>query len=131
MQEITLFNKKYNTQLKKDEYHKTYLDGVYVEYTKNVNVIKSGMQNSNDGMVIIPEDVETDKLYCKPAKYQDAKMFWTLQEEDIIVEGHVDIEITDDYRIANLKKEYDNVYIITSVLDNRKGSIPHFEVGVK
>ena len=53
--EITIFNKTYNSRLKDDVYNKTYLSGVNVDLKKAVNVIKSGLQDADSGKIIIHE----------------------------------------------------------------------------
>ena len=56
---------------------------------------------------------------------------WTLQEGDVIVLDLVDYDINGTDTIANLRKNYDDVYEITSVDTKLKGGLPHWEVGVK
>lgn len=159
--EITIFNKKYNSHLKDDVYIRTYLSGVNVDLRKAVNVIKSGLEDADSGTIIIPEEVDTqNKEYIKPVQFQKLgaksltvkqvnqlkvqevnqlkitlltaeKPIWTLQNGDIIVLGLVDYDIDGENSIANLRKNYDDVYEITSVDAKLKGGLPHWEIGVK
>lgn len=132
--EITIFNKKYNSLLKDDVYIRTYLSGVNIDLKKAVNVIKSGLQDADLGMVIIPKDVDTqNKEFVKPMQFQKSSdnKIWTLKSGDTIVLELVDCEIDGENSIANLKKNYDDVYEITSVDTKLKGGLPHWEVGVK
>lgn len=159
--EITIFNKKYDSKLKDDVYIRTYLSGVNVDLKKAVNIIKSGLQNADSGTIIIPEEVDTqDKEYKKPIQFQKLSVkaltvgqvvqltvseihnikvklltgenqFWTLQSGDIVVLGLVKYDINEEKTIANLRQNYDDVYEITTVDTKLKGGLPHWEVGVK
>jgi hypothetical protein len=134
---ITIFNKKYNSTIRDDEYIRTYIIGVNVDKKKAVNVIKSGLENASSGTIIIPiEDLESEeKEYISPKKYQklsseETKKYFTFQEGDIVVIGEVDYNIDKDNTIANLKENYDNVFEVISVDDKLKGGLPHWEIAL-
>ncbi len=136
--EITIFNKTYNSRLKDDVYNKTYLSGVNVDLKKAVNVIKSGLQDADSGTIIIPEEVDSrNKEYVKPKQFQNLctksnnKRVWTLQVGDIIVLDLISYDIGGKNTIVKLRQQYDDVYEITSVDTKLKGGLPHWEVGVK
>ena len=135
--EITIFNKRYDSNKKDDIYSKTYLSGVNVDLKKAVNVIKSGLQDADSGTIIIPEEVyRQNKVFVKSKHFQigakfNNKRLWTLQAGDIIVLGLISYDIGGKNTIAKLRQQYDDVYEITSVDTKLKGGLPHWEVGVK
>lgn len=95
--EITIFNKKYNSKLKDFVYIRTYLTGVNVDLKKAVNVIKSGLENADSGTIIIPEDVDAEnKEFTKPIKYKKSvgtKSFITQEVDKLLVNQSDDIEV--------------------------------------
>ncbi len=136
--EITLYNKKYNSNTRDYEYKRTYIKGVNIEKAKAVNVIMSGLENASSGTIYIPsEDIDTEgKSFAENKEYQalseeEIEKFFTLQNGDIIVKGIIDYEIKEENTITNLKNVYDNVYEIVSVDDKRKGGLQHWEVSLK
>ena len=136
---ITIFNKKYNPEIREYDYYRTYLLNVNVDMKKAVNVIKSGLENASSGTIIIPEKYisSENKEYISPKKYQkiDEKVgtrtYFTLQTGDIVVIGECDYTINDNNTLTNLKNTYDDVYEIVSVDDKLKGGLPHWEVEIK
>lgn len=135
---ITIFNKKYDSQERDNEYFRTVLINVNVEKKKAVNVIKSGLENASSGTIIIPiEYLESDqKEYISPKKYQklsseEVIKYFTIQEGDIVVIGEIDYTIDKKNTITLLKKNYDNVFEIVSVDDKLKGGLPHWEVAIR
>ena len=135
---ITVFNKKYDSNIKDYHYIRTFLMGVNVDKKKAVNVIKSGLENASSGTVIIPiEDLESEeKEYISPKKYQKLSSkqlvkYFTLQEGDIIVIGQLNYIVDEKNTITNLKNKYDDVFEIIVVDDKLKGSLPHWEIALK
>lgn len=136
---ITIFNKKYNPEIREYGYYRTYLLNVNVDMKKAVNVIKSGLENASSGTIIIPEKYisSENKEYISPKKYQkiDEKVgirtYFTLQTGDIVVIGECDYTIDDNNTLTNLKNTYDDVYEIVSVDDKLKGGLSHWEVEIK
>ncbi len=135
---ITVFNKKYDSNIKDYHYIRTYLMGVNVDKKKAVNVIKSGLENASSGTVIIPiENLESEeKEYISPKKYQKLSSkqlakYFTLQEGDIIVIGKLNYIVDEKNTITNLKNKYDDIFEIIVVDDKLKGSLPHWEIALK
>lgn len=83
-EEITLFNRKYDNEIKDYIFIKTFLTGVNIDIKKAVNVIKSGLENANTGTIIIPEEVETyGKIFLDPKKFKQAKVFNSLSVNEV------------------------------------------------
>lgn len=82
---------------------------------------------------------EGNKPYLHPLEYQktaedEADGFWTLDESngmDVVVYGEIIQEITSEYGISRLRKEYP-AFTVTSVADNRNRSrLKHIKVVAK
>jgi len=136
---ITIFNKKYDSSKRDDNYVRTYLSGVNVEKKKAVNVIKSGLENASSATIYIPiEDLESeDKEYISPKNYQklsaeEAEKYFTLQTGDYVAVGEIDYLIDGKENTATkLKEQFDDVFEILIVDDKLKGGLPHWEVTLK
>lgn len=136
---ITIFNQKYNSDIRDNEYIRTYLTGVNVEKNKAINVIKSGLENASSGMIYIPiDEIETEnKKYISPKNYQklpteELQNYYTLQTGDLVVIGIIDYAIDNkDNTITKLKNEFDAVFEIVTIDDKLKGGLPHWEVSLK
>ena len=136
---ITIFNKKYDSSKRDYNYIRTYLSGVNVEKKKAVNVIKSGLENASSATIYIPiEDLESeDKEYISPKNYQklsdeETEKYFTLQPGDYIVVGEIDYLIDGkENTTTKLKGEFDDVFGILIVDDKLKGGLPHWEVTLK
>lgn len=85
----------------------------------------------------IPETAICDRDYVEKQKFRllgDTSNNWTLDETgnlDIIIQGEVTQEITEEYRLKNLKTDYDCV-TVAGVSDNRNRSmLKHIKVVCK
>lgn len=102
--------------------------------TKAVNVLKSGLIDSDSVTVYIPYARGTN--YVSPVAWEklDAKVkYWTLKPGDVIVKGVVSDTIGTAFTLTDLKKKYDNVVRITTVDLNDIGSesLWHWRIGAK
>ena len=130
--DLTLFNRYVVNG--NEQYQRTQVPGIVWQNTKAVNVIKSGLIDSDSVTVFIPYARGTN--YLTPVNWEktDAKIkYWTLQPGDILVEGLVDDNIGTAFGIGDLKKKYDNVVRITTVDFMKSGSrsLWHWRVGAK
>lgn len=131
--DITIYNKYFDKASRLDKYQRTVLKGVFFDNKKAVNTIKSGMENADEAMIVIPFSVNSNKTYKNPIEFQkliDKSNYFTLQEGDRVVKGDIDFEITG--KLSELDKNYD-AYTITSVDTKDFGSLRmrHWEVGAK
>lgn len=130
---ITIYNHKED-----DTYQRTVMKGV--QYSKKTEKTVTSDGKVNLGTVVnvtIPETVVCDRDYVEKQKFRllgDTSNNWTLDETgnlDIIIQGEVTQEITEEYRLKNLKTDYDCV-TVAGVSDNRNRSmLKHIKVVCK
>ena len=135
--DITIYNKYIDPVTKLDAYHMTQIKDVMWNANKGVNVIQSGITTADAVTLIIymnGSDFGT-KTYKSPKAWKntpnvDMSKYFTLANGDIIVKGLVSYDINVG-KLAGLEKTYDEVYKITSVDTQDKGSmnLQHWRVG--
>ena len=83
---------------------------------------------------------EGNKPYVHPQEYQkmtadQAAACWTVDQSnrnDVVVCGKIEQEISADYNISQLKKDYPDVFNVVSVADNRnRPRLKHIRVVAK
>lgn len=137
--DITVYNRQFDKVQDKYIYLRTYLKGVNWQDSKGIRIAESGVVSDDCTRIFIPLDVDAeDKQYKKPKTYKrmdDKSLFYTLDNEDIVVKGIIDFDLTGNpgENVSSLQAKYDDVMVITEVIDNRYGSriIQHFELEVK
>lgn len=137
--DITVYNRQFDKEQDKYIYLRTYLKGVNWQDSKGIRIAESGVVSDDRTRIFIPLDVDAeDKQYKKPKTYKrmdDKSLFYTLDNEDIVVKGIIDFDLTGKpgENVSSLQAKYDDVMVITKVIDNRYGSriIQHFELEVK
>ena len=130
---ITVYN-----HLPDDRYQRTVIKGVMVTGKTVKTVAADGKVNlATTVNVTIPEAALCDRKYLQKHDFRrlaDTSEYWTLDEAgnlDVIVQGEVTTEITDEYRIKHLRTDYDCV-TVASVSDNRnKPRLKHIKVVCK
>jgi len=130
--DLTIYNKYVDPVTRSEKYQRAQVVGVAWENRKAANVLRTGGQIAADQAVIyVP--FSSGANYNPPRKWQADRKGWTLQEGDVVVKGLVSKAITDAYTATDLKNEYDNVLIITSVdtMDYGSASMHHWQVGAK
>ncbi len=137
--DITVYNRQFDKAQDKYIYLRTYLKGVNWQESKGIRIAESGVVSDDRTRIFIPLDVDAEgKQYKKPKTYRrmdDKSLFYTLDNEDIVVKGIIDFDLTGNpgENVSSLQAKYDDVMVITKVIDNRYGSrtIQHFELEVK
>lgn len=137
--DITVYNRQFDKAQDKYIYLRTYLKGVNWQDSKGIRIAESGVVSDDRTRIFIPLDVDAeDKQYKKPKTYKrmdDKSLFYTLDNEDIVVKGIIDFDLTGKpgENVSSLQAKYDDAMVITKVIDNRYGSrtIQHFELEVK
>lgn len=133
---LTLFNRYYDKEADDYKYARTYLKGVNWQDSKSISISNAGAMSVDRSSVFIPLDVNSGgKKYLKPKTFKrasDKEQNYTLDNEDIVIKGIVEIDL-NNVGLKALQRDYDDVMIITKVIDNRYGSrgIQHFELEVK
>ena len=126
---ITIYNRKYNSTSRLYEYAYTQISNVTWQYIEKATLTADGMKNADTFIVRIPTESQPTKTYIDSVGYKaltSVAAFWTVEKDDIIVQGLVSDTITG---IADLKTKYQNVFKVTSFADNRFGGIPHWRIG--
>lgn len=130
---ITLYNHKPD-----DTYQRTVIKGVQYRRKVEKTVISDGKINLADVVTVtIPDTAECNRQYaCKKdfKNTKDTASYWTLdagENLDIIIQGEISQEITEEYRLKHLKADYDCV-TVASVADNQnKDRLKHIKVVCK
>lgn len=121
-QDLTIVNKWFNKETKKDEYKIHHLKGFFSSSqsvsVSNTNLIK------NDGF--IARILMSESGYKTPKEFQNNPVGWTLQNDDYIVKGIVNEVST----IAKLKEDYQECMKITNVAikDYSSNSMKHYAI---
>lgn len=130
---ITVYN-----HLPDDRYQRTVIKGVMATGKTVKTVTAEGKVNLATTLnVTIPESAACKRKYIPKHEFrrlEDTSEYWTLDDAgnlDVIVQGEVVTEITDEYRIKHLRADYDCV-IVAEVSDNRnKPHLKHIKVVCK
>lgn len=123
--DMTIYN---NLDKENGKWCSTQLSGVFWKGIKTRNTDTSRMADTHSITVLIPYDVETEKVYKKPKQWkQSPKGAWTIQTGDIVVKGFVEDIICSQ---KDLKEKYDEVYVVKGAAFNEFGSkeLWHWEV---
>lgn len=126
--DITIYNREYDPKTRLDIWHRTVIENVWFKTDNKVQHTDSGLKSSDAYKVRIPEE-SPSKTYLDPEAYAKAEnkdRYWTLQLDDIIVEGKCTLEIEKPADLTATHKRY---LKITSWSDNRFGGLPHWRVG--
>ena len=130
----TLYN-HYTDKEGRTAYKKTVINSVNWQKQQNTNVADKGLLSADQTNVFIPFNADFEgKEYMGPKEFrrlseEEKDKYFTFDNDDYIVKGEIEEEVT----VADIKKKYDNVATIISVLicDNGSPSIRHFEIGGK
>nr|DAU67729.1 MAG TPA: hypothetical protein [Caudoviricetes sp.] len=120
--DITIINKWFNKETKKDEYKINHVKGFW---SSNEGISISGTQLvKNDGVIV--RILMSEQGYHSLKEFKENGIGWTLQNDDYIVKGLIDKVET----LTKLKSEYDDVMKITKISIKDYGSLDmqHFEV---
>ena len=97
---VTIYNKYVDTATRSYGYKKTVLKGVHWESGEGVKLGSKSVTTSDDTFLIIPFSIKVFDNYVKPNLFTNEGDLWTLQTEDIVVKGELDLNIKS---IADLK----------------------------
>lgn len=130
---ITIYNHKED-----GSYQRTVVCGVMYSSKTEKTVTSDGKINlAATVSVTIPETAVCDRRYVPKREFKaltDTSQNWTLDEGgnlDVIVQGLVEQELTEDYRLKHLKADYDCV-TVAIVEDNRnRPRLKHIKVVCK
>lgn len=131
----TLYNHYTDKESERTLYKRTVIKNVNWQESQKVNVIDKGLVSADQINIFIPFNADFEgKEYIGPKEFrrlseEDKTKFFTFDKNDYIVKG----EIPEDVTVESIKKSYDNVATIISVVicNNGSPSIRHFEIGGK
>lgn len=118
--DITIYNKMLDPEAQMDVWKRAVIEGVSFYSDTKTNLDTNGLKVADIYKIRIPE--ENCGGYVPANEYTGADGTWTIQNDDYIVKGISDQEIT---RPADLK---DHIRI-NSWSDNRRGLLPHLRIG--
>lgn len=133
---VTIINHYLDTVTRLDKWNKTILKGCMWRRKVTKSVVDGKIQIDDSISLTIPfrEGYLPPKKYAKIPNDQKNK-YWTLDSFsnlDIIVLGEVTQDLSDNYTITNVKKDYDEVATISGVSDNtRVDYLKHWKVDGK
>lgn len=139
--DITVYNHYTDKATERTIYKKTVIKDVDWQGQKVSSLNNKVLDTVNTVMIYIPflSDFQ-EKQYIKPKAWKrltadEKDKYFTFSNEDIIVKGICDFEITGDKSqdLKTLENTYDDVVTIISVntCDTGSPAIQHWEVGCK
>lgn len=125
--DITIYNRYYDGNSRTDRYRRTVIRGVWFYVDNKVQITDTGVHGADIYKVRIPVRANTGgSQYIPMDQYQGQEGAWTLQPDDYVCRGILEDDIE---RPAELKKERNQVFKITTWSDNRFGGLPHWRIG--
>lgn len=106
---ITIYNSYLDSVTKLNKYHRTVIEGVNWNSTRNATVSNGSVT------VVFNTTIVLDKLpnYLTPLEFNklaDKTGYFTLNTNDRIVQGNIPLEIT---KLTDLTANYDSVVVMT------------------
>lgn len=137
---ITIYN--YRKVDKAESWHKTVISGLEYHYGLEKAVdSRAAVVRSQVLTVIIPIEADTDgKQYIDAVNYarlpaEELDQYWTINpscNKEIIVCGICEKEISPDYTITDLKKDFQKSGTVSGFSDNTEGDfLKHYKVVCK
>lgn len=132
-QDMTIYNRVYVPELRRDVYQRTILSGVFWDETGAINRIASGIQDIDEVTIVIPFAVESEREYLSPDEFdreEDKSLYYTIKPQDRVIKGEHEYEIVE--KVSELDELFD-AHIILSVDKKDFGTsmLRHWEVGAK
>ncbi len=133
---VTIINHYLDTVTRLDRWNKTVLKDCMWQKKITKSVVDGKIQIDDSVSLTIPYrgGYLSPKQYAKIPNDQKIN-YWTLNSVsnlDIVVLGEVKEELTENYTITNVKKDYDEVATISGVSDNtRVDYLKHWKVDGK
>lgn len=118
--DITIYNRLYDKVNRLDIWKRTIVEGVSFYKDTKIGINENGATTEDVCKIRIPEN-HCDG-YVPPEGYTGADGTWTIQNDDYIVKGVSDQEITRPIELKDAIR-------INSFSDNRRGSLPHLRIG--
>ena len=118
--DITIYNRLYDKVNRLDIWKRTIVEGVSFYKDTKIGINENGATTEDVCKIRIPEN-HCDG-YVPPEGYTGADGTWTINNDDYIVKGVSDQEITRPIELKDAIR-------INSWSDNRRGLSPHLRIG--
>ena len=128
-QKMTVYNYYMDESTREECWLRTVIKGIQWMHNRNEVSTSNGVQTENkvESITIDFGRNYGNKPYLPPKEFrklsqEEAERYWTLDAQsgqDILILDEVDKEITKDYRIKNLRDDFQYAPIVKSVSDNR------------
>lgn len=124
---MTVYNHFYDEAADADRWQRTVIRGVQWSHNKVRTSISGGVMSEKrvESVTIDFQRRYGNVEYLDPVtftKAEDKSGYWSLNSkdgQDVLVLGETDREIGGDYRISDLRKDYQYCGTVTEVSDNR------------
>lgn len=126
---MTVYNYYRDSETEKEIWNRSVVKGVQWSHNKSEISVSGGIQTENkvEKITVDFQQKYGNKLYLPPDEYKKLPLeecgnYWTLDAksgQDMMVFGEIDQEIGRQYRVSDLKKDYQYAVIVTAVSDNR------------
>lgn len=120
--DITIFNKRLDTEQRTDMYYPTRIKGVSYYKRRGVSAGNQSMSTNNTHTIRIPIDADTEKKkYTDETTYKSLSAdefvkYWTIQPGAIIVKALV--ESDDPVREIELEEKYGEIIRVVDFTEN-------------
>lgn len=108
--DCTLYHREYDRNTRADIWTRTVITDIYWEQTNGQKLVKDGWSPDCTAFISIP--------------FQEID----IELQDIIIKGISEKEISTDYTLTDLQKEYKEKCVVISVDKYDFGDKPHFEI---
>lgn len=126
---MTVYNYYRKEDTGEDMWNRSVVKGVQWSHNKSELSVSNGVQTENrvEHITIDFQKSYGNKPYLPPNEYkklppEETPCYWTLDAkkgQDILVLGETDREISREYRIKELEKDFQHAVTVTAVSDNR------------
>lgn len=126
---MTVYNYYRDSETEKEVWNRSVVKGVQWSHNKSEVSVSGGIQTENkvEKITVDFQRKYGNKPYLPPNEYrklssEECRNYWTLDAksgQDMLVLGETDQEIGKQYRVSDLKKDYQYAVIVTAVSDNR------------
>ena len=128
-QKMTVYNHHQNDDTGEEFWQRSVVKGIQWMHNRNEVSTSNGVQTENKVESITIDFCRNygNKPYIPPNEFQKLPVeergkYWTLDTEsgeDILIPDEIEQEITTDYRISNLRRDYQYASIVKAATDNR------------
>lgn len=136
---MTVYNFFRNPDTGKESWNRTIVNGVQWSHNKSEVSTSGGVQTENkvERITIDFSRAYGNKAYLPPNEYkklspEEVTGYWTLDAktgQDVLVLGESDYEISRQYKLSDLQKDFQYAVTVTAVSDNRnRPRLKHIKV---